>query len=216
MDILHSTTLPVLVQPGLHGSGDAHWQTLWERRHPGWQRIEQQDWSVADLDVWADRLQLAIRGSSAPVLIVAHSFGCLVTAHLGEIFPACIAAALLVAPANPEIFGIADRMPQEPLGFPAHVVASRNDPWMPLHLAHDWALRWNAEFIDIGEAGHINAESGFGEWPRGLQLLRQLARCAVAPVSTAETGYNPAGTVRFRTSGYVDAAGGIRTTTHPD
>lgn len=182
MDILHSTTLPVLVQPGLRSSGPAHWQTLWERRHPGWRRVEQQDWAVADLDVWADRLQLAIRGAGAPVLIVAHSFGCLVTAHLGGLFPAGIAAALLVAPANPEKFGIAGRLPQGPLAFPTHVIASANDPWMPLQLAQHWALCWGAVFTGIGEAGHINAESGFGEWPRGLQLLDQLAqRAASAP-----------------------------------
>ena len=31
-----------------------------------------------------------------------------------------------------------------------------------------------SEFIDIGEAGHIDSASGLGMWPEGQQLLERL------------------------------------------
>jgi predicted alpha/beta hydrolase family esterase len=44
---------------------------------------------------------------------------------------------------------------------------------MPFARAHYWATRWRGHLIDIGEAGHINSESGFGEWPYGLERLTE-------------------------------------------
>jgi predicted alpha/beta hydrolase family esterase len=31
-----------------------------------------------------------------------------------------------------------------------------------------------SHFISIGDAGHINTAAGYGPWPQGLELLRQL------------------------------------------
>jgi uncharacterized protein len=31
---------------------------------------------------------------------------------------------------------------------------------------------WGAELINLGPAGQINAQSGYGPWPRGLSILR--------------------------------------------
>jgi predicted alpha/beta hydrolase family esterase len=36
------------------------------------------------------------------------------------------------------------------------------------------AKAWGSELIDLGERGHINAQSGLGDWPQGLALLNQL------------------------------------------
>ncbi|MGE0025075.1 MAG: RBBP9/YdeN family alpha/beta hydrolase, partial [Hyphomicrobium sp.] len=85
-----------------------------------------------------------------------------------------VQGALLVAPADPDKFGVAGALPEGPLGFPATLVASANDPWLSVDKAFALALRWGADFVDLGAAGHINAESGFGPWPFGLSLLRQL------------------------------------------
>jgi hypothetical protein len=43
-----------------------------------------------------------------------------------------------------------------------------------LKVAGFWADRWGSRLVHIGRAGHINAESGFGPWPQGLELLRTL------------------------------------------
>jgi predicted alpha/beta hydrolase family esterase len=37
---------------------------------------------------------------------------------------------------------------------------------------------WGAAITEIGPRGHINGESGLGDWPEGLALLRGLAGAA--------------------------------------
>jgi len=164
----------VLVVPGLHGSGPEHWQTRWQRLYPAFERVEQQHWSLPDLPVWSACLQESLeKRSSQPIVIVAHSFGCLTTVHRAAAGQYNIAAALLVAPADPEKFKVSDAV-NTVLPFPSLVVGSRNDPWMTASRARHWAQVWGSDFIDIGAAGHINAESGIGDWIEGQGLLREL------------------------------------------
>ena len=33
------------------------------------------------------------------------------------------------------------------------------------------AADWGARFIDAGPGGHLNGESGLGDWPEGRKLL---------------------------------------------
>lgn len=161
----------VLIVPGLHGSGPDHWQSRWERRYPHWRRVEQEDWSVPDIAAWTERLGVVVLAASQPVLIAAHSFGCLAAAVVAARHPQRIAGILFVAPANPAKFGIASQLPQQRFSFPSRVVASDNDPWMPLALARDWAGRWGSALTVLFGAGHINADSGLGDWSEGLDLL---------------------------------------------
>ena len=81
---------------------------------------------------------------------------------------------MLVAPAEPGKFEVEERIPTRDLGVPSMLVASRNDPFMSFRRAEHWASIWHSELVDIGEAGHINAESGFGGWPYGLNVVRRL------------------------------------------
>ena len=83
---------------------------------------------------------------------------------------------VLVAPADPARFGLSAAIPERPLGVPSVVVASTNDPWMSLAGALEWSQAWGAELINLGPAGHINAQSGYGPWPRGLSILQELRR----------------------------------------
>jgi uncharacterized protein len=41
--------------------------------------------------------------------------------------------------------------------------------------AKDIARAWGSRFVDIGRAGHVNGDSGLGDWPEGKRLLRLLA-----------------------------------------
>jgi predicted alpha/beta hydrolase family esterase len=34
-------------------------------------------------------------------------------------------------------------------------------------------IAWGSSFVDIDQAGHINADSGHGEWNEGYTLLQQ-------------------------------------------
>ncbi|MFX5801452.1 alpha/beta hydrolase, partial [Acinetobacter baumannii] len=57
---------------------------------------------------------------------------------------------------------------------------------MPQGSAIDWAARWGTEFIDAGEAGHINADSNLGEWNDGLAMLDRLIGRASAQDTTRD------------------------------
>jgi hypothetical protein len=165
-----------LIIPGLHSSGPDHWQTWFEEQLPATVRVIQSDWDKPDLTIWSARVRRDIHRNPGRHIVVAHSFGVLAAVYAGAREPDRIAGALLVAPADPEKFRAAGELPRDPLPFPAVVVASSNDPWMTLWKAADWADRWGADFVNLGDAGHINAESGFGPWPEGLSLLERLRR----------------------------------------
>ena len=87
-----------------------------------------------------------------------------------------LADLMLVAPAEPSRFELEERVPERALGIPSVVVASHNDPVMRFPRAVHWAEVWGSELVDLGEAGHINVEAGFGRWPYGLEVLRGLVR----------------------------------------
>ncbi|MBP0618617.1 RBBP9/YdeN family alpha/beta hydrolase [Cupriavidus consociatus] len=172
--------LQVLTLPGLHGSGPGHWQSRWEQRFPDWQRVEQHDWSRPSLPLWAERVSEGVmraqRVASRGALLVAHSFGCLAALRQASLDPAGIAGALLVAPADPDKFGVASLLPTYRLPFPTILVASRNDPWMPQRTAFSWGTLWGSELVDAGNLAHINADSGLGDWADGLALLGTLVQ----------------------------------------
>jgi len=64
-------------------------------------------------------------------------------------------------------------------------VFSRDDPYCSPERARAMAADWGAEAIDAGPRGHLNADSGLGDWPEGLALLGSLEPGPPAP---AETG----------------------------
>lgn len=165
-----------LIIPGLKSSGPTHWQTWLEGRTAGAKRVEQRNWIDPLLPEWSARVRSAITNASGSVYLVAHSFGALAAVQAGADLAPRIAGALIVAPANPDYFGLSAYLPREPLSFPSIVVASSNDPWMPIHEAERWASRWGADFVNLGLKGHINAESGFGPWPEALALIERLRR----------------------------------------
>lgn len=169
----------ILIVPGYHGSGDAHWQTWLQRQLPNAHRLTGVDWEQPVIQQWADAIVHDLDTSSRKTLIVAHSFGCLASAAAIARRPEAVAGVILVAPADPQRFAvqgprrgqlagqpsIAVQLPDQPLGIPGLIVASSNDPWMKLQHAYAWSKRWQLVFCDVGEAGHINQESGYGPWP---------------------------------------------------
>lgn len=179
----------VLVLPGYRGSGPAHWQTWLEAEEPRARRIGGIDWDAPVLAHWTRAVEFELQRSTAPAWLVAHSFCCLVAAVVAARNPARLAGLLLVAPADPARFtavgvrgawdpaaaSLEASLPQWGLTPPALLIASRSDPWMTAARAETWAQRWGADFVDIGDAGHINVDSGHGPWPFGLELVRTLA-----------------------------------------
>jgi predicted alpha/beta hydrolase family esterase len=172
---------PVLVVPGLYGSESRHWQSRWERRFPHFERVEQDDWSLPDVDRWARRIVESALQLDGPALIIAHSFGCLAAVRAEKLQSNLIAGALLVAPADPARFGLEKKLQQVPLLFPSALIASSNDALLTLPRAQQLAERWGSQFISIGAKGHINAESGLGDWHEGIEQLELLCRRMTTP-----------------------------------
>jgi len=167
-----------LIIPGLHSSGTAHWQSWFEAHIPGTVRVIQTDWDDANLADWAARVRRDITRTPGKLFLVAHSFGALAAAQAAYDHSERIAGALFVAPADPDKFDVREQIPASVLPFQTVVVASTNDPWISLDQAAAWADRWGADLVNIGAAGHINVDAGFGPWPEGLALFERLRRRA--------------------------------------
>lgn len=172
-------TPPVLILPGHGNSGPQHWQTLWELRHPDWQRVDLGDWNSPVCEDWVRALDLAVRACPAPPLLVAHSLACLLVAHWAHRAAFTLKGAFLVAVPDPQrpsfppmARGFAP-VPMEPFAFRSLVVASVNDPFGSLAHAKQCATAWGSSFVEIGAAGHINADSGHGAWAEGYALLQR-------------------------------------------
>ena len=179
----------ILTIPGLNNSGPDHWQTRWETLRGDCSRVELGDWDNPRRELWINRLDGAIRAAGGPIILVAHSLGAVTVAwwaaRFAQPYGWPVAAALLVAPADcdrthniPSLddFG---PVPREALPFPSYLVASRNDPYIRFDRAHNLGKYWGSQVIDAGECGHINVESGLGDWPLGQKLLDQLIGTAV-------------------------------------
>ena len=175
---MSSTSTPTLViVPGWRDSGPGHWQSLWSDAVSGAVRVQQDNWVSPSRSAWVERLAQTIAAQDAPVVLAAHSLGCIAVTHLPEEATERIQAALLVAPADPEKRGpLADFAPvsSRTLPYPSVVVASDDDPYCSCRRAGAYARSWGSEFVRLHHAGHINVESGFGAWPLGWALLQSL------------------------------------------
>lgn len=179
----------VLVVPGLNNSGPQHWQTVWESERSDCQRVNLGMWDQPHRNTWVNQLNLAIRQADRPVILAAHSLGCLAVAWWAQLerpgADSPVRGALLVAPPqvdhsphDPRVAGFAPT-PGGPLPFPAILVGSHNDPYMGFRAARRLAARWGCSFADAGKVGHINADSDLGEWHFGQFLLDRLIRRTV-------------------------------------
>ncbi len=131
---------------------------------------------------WITRLEDVVTAGEGPVILVAHSLGCILTAAWASISQSThrVQGALLVAPGDveqpeaPPALRSWTPIPTQRLPFPSVLIASRNDPYCrferSLHFANAWGARW----VDAGEAGHLNAQSGLGDWPEGHAHLQAL------------------------------------------
>lgn len=170
-------TISIIIVPGWRDSGPGHWQSLWAERLPNARRVVQDDWITPTRTAWVGQLEKTVLAAPNPVVIVAHSLGCIATSHMGPEAAARVCGALLVAPADPERRAILSDfapVPYAALPYRSIVVASSNDPFCPIRLAGAYARAWGSEFVRMQNAGHINIDSGHGEWPLGWALLQSL------------------------------------------
>ena len=185
----------VLVLPGWLNSGPDHWQTRWQTAH-GYTRVEQHDWARPLRGDWITRLEdvVTAQNPALPITLVAHSLGCVLVAAWAALSSNVhrVSCAFLVAPCDVGLSALrsvltswkpdTQRAVLEPSGsglpFRSLLLASRTDPHCSYGQAQVLAQSWGSTLVDCGACGHINAESGLGDWPQGHALLLALQRNA--------------------------------------
>jgi predicted alpha/beta hydrolase family esterase len=146
--------------------------------------LEQNDWLHPMRGDWLARLDETVIDAPGSVVLVAHSLGCILVAAWAGVsrHTARVRGALLVAPGDTEATELTDRLPgwspiaRQALPFRSLVVGSQNDPYCTAERAQSLAHIWGARWVDLGLAGHINADSSLGEWPEGQALLQTLLK----------------------------------------
>jgi predicted alpha/beta hydrolase family esterase len=174
----------ILNVPGLNNSGPAHWQSRWEQLYPWLERVDLGLWDAPDRQVWVQRLDAAIRAARQPVILVAHSLGCITVAHwAAQASPELlrrVRGALLVAPADvqrdncPEALRNFAPIPRQGLPFASQLVGSDNDRAASAERAIELGRDWGSEIAILGGAGHINVKSGHHRWEQGFAYLYRL------------------------------------------
>lgn len=167
--------------PGLGNSGTDHWQTHFENSEINFQRINQQEWDAPNCDEWMKNIDdIVSKYDPSTVILIGHSLGCITIAQWAKKYGRKIKGALLVAPSDIEspLYTFTSSgfipIPLDKINFKTIVVASSDDPWVTSERAKCFAENWGSKLINIGDAGHINAASGYGEWQEGLDILKML------------------------------------------
>lgn len=181
-----------LIVPGWNGSGEDHWQSHWQSRLPDSSRIAVQSWSDPQREDWVAALESAVQRASRPVVLIAHSLGCITVAHWAarQASDRNVVGALLVAPADVERWDVDRRLsgfapiPACRLPFPSLVVGSTNDHAARLERIQHFANSWHSACHIIHGAGHINTASGHTRWEDGINLLACLGLPSEASVPT--------------------------------
>lgn len=171
----------MLLLPGWQNSGSGHWQTLWEEQF-GFERVMQHDWMRPLRGDWCARLDEVLLDQSSPVVLAAHSLGCQLVAAWAAYSRLTdrVAGALLVAAPDTEREDMRGLLPSwapiamQALPFPTIQVASTDDPYGALERAQAMSRAWGSQLHEIGGRGHINAESGLGDWEQGQAWLQEL------------------------------------------
>ena len=185
----------VLIVPGLRDAVAQHWQTLLEARlrAAGKPVASVPPMGREDLDCAARvaAIERVARSVAGPMVIVAHSGGCVMLVHWARQSQHTVRrvlGALLAAPPDferpmPEGYPTLEALsaggwlpvPRARLPFRSIVAGSRNDPLADHERVAGMAHDWGSRLVDLGEVGHLNPASGYGEWPRADEFIQELA-----------------------------------------
>lgn len=165
-------------------SEEEHWQHRWHQKLPNSELIEAPKLN-GDKNItpnhaflqWVSTIKQAITSSTKPILLIGNSYGvCAALTAVYDLIPNSqqqIKGAFWVAPA---IFNVEDEttiLEMKKLAFPSFLIASTNDAHMEQIQAIELANNLGSFFVDAGESGSINHQTGHGPWPEGLLMLSQ-------------------------------------------
>lgn len=181
----------ILIVPGLRDHVDQHWQTLLAQQLPQVKTVPPMGREDLDCKKRTQAIETTMASIAGPVLIVAHSGGCIMVAHWAQTSAHVhrVCGALLATPPDferpmPEGYPSLDALnaggwlpvPCQKLPFRSLVATSDNDPLASHDSVTALAQAWGSETVDLGAVGHLNPASGYGEWPMASVLLANFIR----------------------------------------
>ena len=181
----------ILIVPGLRDHVETHWQTLLAQTLPNTVTVAPLEHDKLSCQARINAIDDTLRTIDGPVLIVAHSAGCMMVAHWALRSNRPIVGALLAAPADVETpmptgYPTLDQLnahgwtpiPRQRLPFPSILAASSNDPLTQLERARGFAQDWGSQLVELGPLGHLNPNSGHGPWPQAQNLIADVLHLA--------------------------------------
>ncbi|MFJ3769452.1 RBBP9/YdeN family alpha/beta hydrolase [Streptomyces sp. NPDC090082] len=158
----------------------AHWQhwladRLRERGHEvRYPQLPSPDAPV--LDAWLDALeQHGKRPAEGEFVVLAHSLSVLLWLRAGQRRPDAD-RVLLVAPPSPgvtasipEIAAFADGLDLTEPGLAARLVYGEGDPYCLEGADLHYGIPLGLDLDRVPDGGHLNPDSGYGEWPSLLE-----------------------------------------------
>ena len=176
-----SAAAVTLLLPDLDCDAAGYWQRHWTESRIDCRAVDLGSARQPDRNNCVMRLDHALRGVGAPVILVGHGLGALTIAAWAGLMSSesenAVAGALLIGPCDPSADSADPRLqcfaplPTTIFAFPALVVASDDDPAVPADRAFSLARQWGAGFARFGECGHFMPSDGLGWWDEGEELL---------------------------------------------
>jgi predicted alpha/beta hydrolase family esterase len=181
-------TPTVLLVPGLRDHVEQHWQTLLQAQNPRFRSVPAMGRDDLDCARRVAAIEQAAQAITGPLLIVAHSGGCIMVAHWACQTTRAVQGALLATPPDfespmPEGYPSIAQLraggwlpvPRQRLPFRSIVASSRNDPLGRADRVAALAADWGSTCADLGAVGHLNPASGHGPWPQALDFVARLS-----------------------------------------
>lgn len=175
----------ILILHGWGGSDFPHWQ--------GWLSGEiAKDYGCVSFlklsnpdfpnkNEWIEELTEELKNFK-PNIVVCHSLANILWFHLcNELKITKVRKLFLVAPPSLECkveelkSFFPCKIPTNLYAKEALLVASTNDPYMSLDEATLLADSLGVEMVILQNAGHINTDSGYGEWPWMLEEIKNIS-----------------------------------------
>lgn len=171
----------ILLVHGWGGSNFPHWQS-WlagelAKEYGTVSFLKLSNFDFPDLAIWKKELQKEMR-SFKPDIVICHSLANTLWFHLvNEIKK--VKKLYLVAPPS-FTCNIKEIKEFFPLEIPtitnaqeSLLICSTNDPYMNINEAKTLQKTLKIEMKILPNAGHINASSGYGEWPWILEEIKK-------------------------------------------
>ncbi|MEJ2526581.1 MAG: alpha/beta hydrolase [Sulfurovaceae bacterium] len=164
------STPKTLLLHGWGGSDYPHWQSWLAGKLAN-------EYGTISFPLWLKLAKKSLEDFK-PETVVCHSLGCTLWFWLAQENLETVEHLILVAPPSIEtdidtistFFPLT--LPEMLYAKKIDLVASDDDPYIQIDEAKKMSEKYNADLITLKNAGHINSDSGFGEWPQILNLVK--------------------------------------------